>query len=123
MSDHQHAPDKFEPTDWSVKPVVITVVVLFAFLALGIVTGSVTEKLILMRLDRGEDEAQFHDTKALPPEPRLQVDEAADLKVFRDRENGVLTSYQWIDPAKTALRIPIDRAIDLVAAESDGGRR
>ena len=35
--------------------------------------------------------------------------------MFRDREDAVLTKYGWVDPKAKIVRVPIDRAIDLVA--------
>jgi hypothetical protein len=49
------------------------------------------------------------------PEPRLERNEAIDLDKFRAREQQTLTTYGWVDQSKGVVRIPIDRAIDLVA--------
>ena len=51
----------------------------------------------------------------LPPEPRLQVNGPADLLKFREQEDSVLNSYGWVDRQNGIVRIPIDRAIDLLA--------
>ena len=51
----------------------------------------------------------------LPPEPRLQVDDAADLVQFKQAEDAILNSYGWVDPNSGQVRIPVDRAIDLLA--------
>jgi hypothetical protein len=50
------------------------------------------------------------------PEPRLQRTPGPDLKAFRAQEDKVLDSYGWIDQSKGVVRIPIDRAIDVLAA-------
>ncbi len=55
------------------------------------------------------------DGDRLPPLPRLQTTPNVDLRAFRDREAQVLTTYGWVDKEKGVVRIPIDRAIDLVA--------
>jgi len=52
-----------------------------------------------------------------PPEPRLQPDPAMDLKQFRAGEDAVLHSYGWVDPEKGIVRIPVERAMELVAKE------
>ena len=46
--------------------------------------------------------------------PRLQVDAAAELEAFRAREETELTTYGWINKTSGIVRVPIDRAIDLV---------
>jgi hypothetical protein len=52
-----------------------------------------------------------------PPEPRLQPLPRLDLAKFRASEEELVNSYGWIDPAKGKVRIPISRAMDLVAKE------
>jgi len=52
-----------------------------------------------------------------PPEPRLQKDPTMDLKELRAGEDAILHSYGWIDPDKGIVRIPVERAMDLVAKE------
>jgi len=51
----------------------------------------------------------------LPPAPRLQTVPVLDLKAIRAAEDEVLNSYGWVDPQKGVVRIPISRAIDLLA--------
>jgi hypothetical protein len=50
-----------------------------------------------------------------PPEPRLQVAPAKELQEIRAAEDAVLSSYGWIDQKAGIVRIPIDRAIELLA--------
>ena len=49
------------------------------------------------------------------PQPQLQENEVPDLKAIRAAEEQVLHSYAWVDPEANVVRIPIDRAIDLLA--------
>jgi hypothetical protein len=49
----------------------------------------------------------------LPPEPRLVVDEPADLAVVRAEEEALLNSY-GVDPAQGTWRVPIDRAMTML---------
>ena len=52
---------------------------------------------------------------APPPEPRLQVFAPKDLQEFRSAEDATLKSYGWIDRSTGAVRIHIDRAMQLLA--------
>lgn len=54
------------------------------------------------------------DVRQIPPEPRLQVNGVADLQDFRAKEEAALHSYGWIDRKAGSVRIPIDRAKDLL---------
>ena len=47
--------------------------------------------------------------------PRLQPDPHADLVQMRAAESAVLDGYGWVDREQGITRIPIDKAMDLVA--------
>lgn len=49
-----------------------------------------------------------------PPGPRLQLSPAADLKGFRAREEAELNSYGWLNRTTGVVRLPIERAMELV---------
>jgi hypothetical protein len=53
----------------------------------------------------------------LPPAPRLQEDPLADLAALRAREARQLEGYAWVDRAAGRVRIPIERAMELLAEE------
>jgi hypothetical protein len=48
------------------------------------------------------------------PEPRLQFSPRADMDAFRAREEAELHSYGWIDRTGGVVRLPIERAMDLI---------
>lgn len=52
------------------------------------------------------------------PAPRLLVDDGnADVADLHARENLLLNNYTWIDRSKGTVRIPIDRAMEIVAQQ------
>jgi hypothetical protein len=51
----------------------------------------------------------------LPPAPRLQTNPTSDLQQLLEAENAKLNSYGWIDKSGGVIRIPIERAMDLLA--------
>jgi hypothetical protein len=51
----------------------------------------------------------------LPPLPRLQTTPYTDLKAFKASEDQVLQTYAWVDKEQGVVRIPVDRAIELLA--------
>jgi len=66
------------------------------------------------------------DTRKLPtdykdylqqnfPRPQLEVDERSQLDHIRIDEAQTLGSYDWVDQKAGTVRIPIDRAMDLIA--------
>ena len=54
----------------------------------------------------------------IPPAPRLQVDPDRDLESLRAADARVLGSYGWVDPQAGVVRIPIERAMEIVAARA-----
>lgn len=57
------------------------------------------------------------ETRQPPPEPRLQIAPATDLEEIRAAEDAALNSYGWVDRKTGIVRIPIDRAITLLAQQ------
>ena len=51
---------------------------------------------------------------ATPPSPGLNVQEPVVLKAFRDGEETALHTYGWVDQGSQVVRLPIDRAKDLL---------
>lgn len=49
------------------------------------------------------------------PEPRLQSDPAGDLRDFRAQQAKELEGYAWADRERGLVRIPVARAMELVA--------
>jgi hypothetical protein len=50
------------------------------------------------------------------PMPHLQPDPIADLNKFRIREEQRLNTYGWVDQQQNIIHIPIEKAIDIMAA-------
>lgn len=51
----------------------------------------------------------------LPPEPRLQSEPGQEQRELRTRQAAQLEGYGWIDRGAGRVRIPIERAMDLLA--------
>jgi hypothetical protein len=49
------------------------------------------------------------------PQPRLERNERVEIKDFRLKEEQTLNSYGWVDEKAGVVRIPIERAMQLVA--------
>src|SRR5713101_4759527 len=48
------------------------------------------------------------------PQPRLEGDERREINDFREHEEQTLNSYGWVDQQAGVVRIPIDRAMQLL---------
>ena len=49
------------------------------------------------------------------PAPRLEGNEVTEINDFRYQQDETLSSYAWVDQNGGVVRIPIDRAMQLVA--------
>jgi hypothetical protein len=52
---------------------------------------------------------------AQPPEPRLQANPRLDLREMLRDEDAVLDHYGWVDPDRGIVRLPVQRALEIVA--------
>ncbi len=117
----EHAPTGVghESRDIRIRPIAIAFVVLFA---IGIVTQVLMYGLLSGYTARDERASEPASPLAAsygrqaPPAPRLQVAPAADLARLRAREEALLDGYAWADRDAGVVRIPIDRALALLAA-------
>jgi len=48
------------------------------------------------------------------PQPRLLVNEPANLAELRTHEHEILTTYGWMDQSAGVVRLPIERAKELI---------
>lgn len=49
------------------------------------------------------------------PSPQLEIDERTQLDQIRLHEEDTLATYGWVDQQAGIVRIPIERAMDLIA--------
>jgi hypothetical protein len=59
--------------------------------------------------------APIAETRPYRPAPRLQASPTRDMQEMRRIENARLQSYGWIDQTAGIARIPIDKAMELLA--------
>jgi hypothetical protein len=88
---------------------------------LGLIAFTLVAMLLLMRFYDVREASESTASPlagqyglAQPPEPRLQTNAWQDLATFRAAEDDVLHSYGWVDQQAGVVRIPIDRAMQLL---------
>ncbi len=62
-----------------------------------------------------EEPHALADLREVSSEPRLQVDPPQQKFELKEIEQTVLTTYDWVDRERGVVRIPIDRAMDILA--------
>jgi|SRR5271165_561763 len=63
------------------------------------------------------DQAAKEAVTQVPPTPRIEEHPAEQLQSIRAREDHVLSTYALIDKDRGIVRVPIDKAIDMLAAK------
>lgn len=63
----------------------------------------------------GTAEATRLSQPVVPPEPRIEVAPYEQLQHLHAKEDHVLSTYALIDKSSGTVRVPIDKAIDLLA--------
>ncbi|HKA33097.1 MAG TPA: hypothetical protein VKH64_07785 [Candidatus Binatia bacterium] len=48
-------------------------------------------------------------------EPRLQVNAPSELRTMREAEERTLGGYGWVDPQTETVRIPVERAMEILS--------
>ena len=140
-----HGPEKvdaslgYEPSDVGVTGIVVFVVALAIFVVVGGVLCYGIGKVINARLNKEDgpnskwtktvDVRQLGNFPSSPdlqnkvaemtqsfPTPRVQSDDGnQDVADLHAREDLLLSNYTWVDESKGTVRIPIERAMELIA--------
>jgi hypothetical protein len=102
---------------FSVGVIVVTIIA-----ALVMWWMSVTFKHQEEAKDRAPSPIAEARVDSIPPGPRLQPAPPRDLDELVARDKEALTTYGWIDPAHGVARIPVDRAISILAEKAPGAK-
>jgi hypothetical protein len=79
-------------------------------------TEAESKKLKNMESNPAGEQIQLQQLTQKFPTPRLQNDDGAqDLVGLHEREDLLLDHYSWVDQAQGKVRIPIDRAMEIIA--------
>ena len=114
----------FEKKDIQFGPLVVLIGLLLMFLGGSLLSMRFLNHFLTRTAPlREEPPSPLADMHRRPPEPRLQVDAALDLIRMRDVENVTLNNYAWIDETAGRVRIPIARAMAILAEKGLPARK
>lgn len=116
---HDHEPEHlngpgYETEDADIREVIFT--------GLGLAVGTIVVCLAVIGLFRvlrtvetnPQPVTEIHTQPAFPPGPRLQEHPWLELRELRKNEDQLLTTYGWVNKDTGTVRIPVDRAMELV---------
>ena len=113
MDENRHPHIGHETTDvnvWAVGKFAIGLVVV-CVVSIALLFG-------LLKFFQSREETSVANTvepTKLFPQPQLQKTPIPDLKAIRAEEDKLLNGYAWVDQPKGVVRIPVDRAIEVLA--------
>jgi hypothetical protein len=113
MDENKHPHIGHETTDvnvWAVGKFAIGLVVV-CVVSIALLFG-------LLKFFQSREETSVANTvepTKLFPQPQLQKTPIPDLKAIRAEEDKLLNGYAWVDQSKGVVRIPVDRAIEVLA--------
>ena len=118
MSEEAHKPNQskrgYEDSDVSMGRLLAFAGGVVALIILGVLGSAAVFHFFVSHQPLGPPASPFEDVRTLPPEPRLQINAPQDLQQYRAAEDKILDSYGWVDSHAGIVRIPIDRAMNLM---------
>ena len=120
MSDtEQKTPVGYETTDADPRTLVFWGLSIVGVLLLSALTAWAFFTVLARQADRSDPRlsALALAESRVPPGPRLLDNEMKDVKAFREEQRAILNTYGWVDKDRGVVRVPIERALELVARE------
>ncbi len=106
-----HEVEDLSPKSIALFAVVLSVVILLVLL----VSYGLLRRFGTVEMRSQTPPSPLARTRQAAPGPLLQVNPAKDIAEMRAAEDARLESYGWVDPKAGVIRIPIDRAIEILA--------
>jgi hypothetical protein len=113
MDENRHPKVGHETTDvnaWAIGKFAIGLVIV-CVVSIALLFG-------LLKFFQSREETSLAvtvDPTKMFPQPQLQKTPIPDLKAVRAEEDKLLNGYAWVDQPKGVVRIPVDRAIEVLA--------
>ncbi len=103
-----------ETSDANVRNLLIFGAGLSLVVIAGLVVSRAVFRYFVGHQGLGPPASPFENVRMLPPEPRLQVSAPKDLEQYKAAQEEILNNYGWVDQKAGIVRIPIERAMDIL---------
>ena len=115
MSTHRgERPDAFEPRDARSKSVLVAILGLVAMTVVFVLGVAWLFGYFETTVERARHAPAIPPETMLPPAPRLEPVPGKLRRAIRERSRPALASYGWVDQKAGVVRIPIERAMEIV---------
>ncbi len=103
-----------ETSDANIRNLIVFGVGLSLLVVAGLLVSGAVLHYFVGHQELGPPASPFENVRTLPPEPRLQVSAPKDLEQYKAAQDEILNNYGWVDQTAGVVRIPIDRAMDIL---------
>ena len=110
----ENSPRRYEDSDVSVGRLFAFAAGVVGLVLVGVLSSAVVFHFFVQHTPMGPPASPFEDTRAMPPDVRLQTEAPGDLKQYRANQEKILAGYGWVDSKTGVVRIPVERAMDLL---------
>jgi hypothetical protein len=107
----------YETSDAPTSPAVIGLVVLVALMLVGFIGGKVFEQIFEATEVRSREAPEPLSIREEVEGPKLQAHPEVELEAYLARERRKLSTYGWVDRSRGVVRIPIERAMELIVRD------
>jgi len=114
LNGPEHHRRGYEDSDVSVGRLFAFAGGVVGLILLGVLGSAFVFHFFVRHTPLGPPASPFEDVRDLPPDLRLQTTAPLDLKRYRDTQEKILAGYGWVDAQAGVVRIPVDRAMDLL---------
>lgn len=104
----------YERKDADVRSLLKFGLSLFVILVVVLISMRWTFYYFAVSQQLGPPASPFENARVLPPQPRLQPQPRLDLEAYCNAQMQELDTYGWVDLHNEVVRIPVDRAMDLI---------
>jgi hypothetical protein len=104
----------YEKRDVNTRVILYFVLGLFLVLAVTLISMRGLFGYFSATQNLGPGASPFDNSRMMPATPRLQVQPAEDLDKVRKVQEEILNTYGWADKDAGTVRVPIDRAMDML---------
>jgi len=109
-----HTGHHHEKSDAPATSIFLLGALFIILLVAGMLVSLAAFRYFTRRQPLGPPASPFENARALPPAPQLQVTPATDWRNYQKAQLDRINSYGWVDQEAGVVRIPIDRAMDLI---------
>lgn len=114
VKEPEHSHRGYEDSDVSVGRLIAFASGVVGLVVLGVLGSAAVFHFFVSHQPLGPPASPFEDVRTMPPEPRLQTSAPLDLKRYRTEQDKALEEYGWVDQQAGTVRIPVERAMDLL---------